>query len=463
MGLLVAVSATLVLADAEERSAKEKQIDKQLAAIEAVIPSEATLFGMATRLQTADVLLPKQPTLARQWIDNAIAALPAISHGPSADRFRVRITGLLARVDLAAAEEVARSTRRWETDDPAGDAWDQIVKRSNRAGNARAAKAATEALRSGAFRIQSVPGLLQKLTKSDEPAARALYSDVTAAFPAKAGPADASFLLDCMNAMAGRDGPTTGEAVRKIVSALAGKSFGVKFSSGKSWRLESPTGQVDMESERDLIAWQLIAFLSAHDPELLESYDDQLSRWRKKMNALGPAGGVKNVLTDATEDDEPAAILDDVTGPSLAMVVEKARSLPIGQRVAWLIEISRRKDVTPSQGSSFAAEALALTPRMKLSENRLMSQAMLTRDAVLRGDDALAASGAKLLSDSFSAFCRCEDSACDSLEGREQCADMIETFAAYLDEHQIAPETLKLYHPSLRARLLLLELERLLS
>ena len=159
----------------------------------------------------------------------------------------------------------------------------------------------------------------------------------------------------------------------------------------------------------------------------------------------------------------PAAELSDVTGPPLATVVEKARSLPPEQRVAWLIEISRRANVVPSQASSFAAEALALTPRMQLSEDRLTYQAMLTRDAVLRGDDALAASGAALLSDSFSAYCRCENSACDSLEGREQCADMIETFAAYLDEHQIAPETLKLYHPSLRARLLLLELERMLS
>ena len=134
-----------------------------------------------------------------------------------------------------------------------------------------------------------------------------------------------------------------------------------------------------------------------------------------------------------------------------------------GERAKNLVERSRDKDVTPAQASALAAEALPLTLEMSIGGDRLVAQAVLAKDAALRGDEALAASAAKMLADSFSRVCRCETSACDSLEGREDCSEMIDTFAQYLDEEHVMPETLRLYDPSLRARLLLLELKRLLS
>lgn len=373
---------------------QDDPLRKHLSAMEAVIASESPLFGVDTRMRVAALLVRRHPALAHQWVDRALEALPGLSHPPTVDEFRAGLVAILVDLDLEEAQRVARSTRRWADRDAPAKAWEPII----RSDKSSALAFATEALRAGAYRVSSIPNLLEKLAASDEPSARALYSQVVASFPESAVPEDSEFLRRCMKIMAGRDDPATAEAVRKLDAA------------------------------------------------------------DRALKARAGAESQKTKPTEKTTAPEP-----DLSALPFSAALERIRVLPPDEAVPLYIDLSRRKEASAAQAAVVGAEALAISPRVKDTDTRLVAQAMLTRDAVLRGDDTLASSGARLLSESFDFVCRCETSACDSLEGREECASMIETFAEYLDEHQIAPETLRLYHPSLKARLLLLELKRLLS
>jgi hypothetical protein len=431
----------LTLASAAIAAEDGDRLTDQLKAIEAVVPSETPLFGLETRIQTAELLLPLHPELAHEWLHDALSAVPGISHGPSADYFRARIAGLLSVVDLGESLELARATRRWDAADRAGEAWDKIVRQVFGRSPAQAAAIATEGLRSGAYQIGVLPDLLGRLLKADEPGARALYSEVTGAFPSRATPRDATLLLDCMKVMGNTDHASSREGVRRLLAALAEESFGATYEPRGWWRVDGAKGKLSITTQRDLAAFRLIRWLRQSDPGLLAASQKQLKDWEERLTEAAPDGTFR-ISGGPSPEPEPAAA--DV-------------------RAEALVERSRSKDLTAAQAAALASEALPLTQQMKLGSERLVAQAILTRDAVLRGDDALAASAAKMLSDSFAGICHCETAACDSLEGREECSEMIDAFAEYLDEHQVTPEILRLYHPSLRARLLLLALKRLLS
>lgn len=108
---------------------------------------------------------------------------------------------------------------------------------------------------------------------------------------------------------------------------------------------------------------------------------------------------------------------------------------------------------------SLLSEALDLSARTDNLIDRLLAQSMLTRRLYDAGDLPRAAVGAQMLAENFERLYHCESAACDRFEGEDNPGEIIHSFAEYLLEHNIPPERIGLSHPSLRVRILLLQIE----
>lgn len=108
---------------------------------------------------------------------------------------------------------------------------------------------------------------------------------------------------------------------------------------------------------------------------------------------------------------------------------------------------------------SLFSEALDLSARTGNLIDRLLAQSMLTRRLYEEGDLPRAAVGAQMLAENFERLYHCESAACDRFEGEDNPGEIIHSFAEYLREHKIPAERIGLSHPSLRVRILLLQIE----
>jgi hypothetical protein len=136
-----------------------------------------------------------------------------------------------------------------------------------------------------------------------------------------------------------------------------------------------------------------------------------------------------------------------------------AREQPTpSQRVAALIDLSRREGIISQQRTSTLSEALTTAATMPVSNELLMMLATISQDAARQNDPACAAFAAQLLSEAYSKACACERPICDGASEKFNCLGMVETFAKYLDEFNVNPESMKLDNISIEARLLILKL-----
>jgi len=113
--------------------------------------------------------------------------------------------------------------------------------------------------------------------------------------------------------------------------------------------------------------------------------------------------------------------------------------------------------------AALAAEFLPDTEKLPLGDDRLMSQSMLTRRLHEAGDRPGAALAAQMLEQTFIRMYDCETAACTSFQGEGPPGELVRTFAEYLNENKIDPADIGLTHRSLRVRMMLIELERLLD
>src|SRR5882762_4464859 len=100
-----------------EASAQDKQVTTLVAQIRRLAVSEPVVFGIDTRMRTAEVLTGKYPKLANELLRDARAALSGVTDPTDQDNLRVRMTELLAPLDLEEAERVTHSIRRGRDED----------------------------------------------------------------------------------------------------------------------------------------------------------------------------------------------------------------------------------------------------------------------------------------------------------------------------------------------------------
>ncbi|MBI2687085.1 MAG: hypothetical protein HYX27_12280 [Acidobacteria bacterium] len=140
----------------------------------------------------------------------------------------------------------------------------------------------------------------------------------------------------------------------------------------------------------------------------------------------------------------------------------------VRKRIAVPVSIKEKMDRADDEALSDHRRSLLFREVLDMSETiedvteRLMHQGYISAWFAGHREEATAALAAVKLHKTFEEACHCEDAQCDSLEGRTECSENIDTFAQFLKENKIDPAVLAIRHPSLAARALVGKLEEAL-
>ena len=429
-----------------EVSAQDKQVAALVTQIRRLAVSEPVVFGVDTRMRTAEVLTGKYPKLANELLRDARAALSGVTDPTDQDNLRVRMTELLAPLDLEEAERVTRSIRRGRDEDFVAQAYDKLCTflmphpRQFR-------QMISKGLGAGAFRMESAAGSLTNLKTADPDAAMELFSEILEAFPAESpGEDDVYYLLKRAEEIAGVSRPLAIEAIDKALAAAGSANLRIKPDSKE---------KKDVKTARNKMLREIAVLLGSIDPELLKRYQAK----RDELEYVG------RVASDPKKEEpkKPDDPLPDLSKLPYAEALSQVRKLEnLTARVGALIEFSRSEELTPQQRASLASEALSVAGKLPLGEDRLLALAMLSRDFARRNESALASLAAQLLSETFTKACDCPTAICHHASVDFECLELVQSFAEYLDEFKVAQESMSLDNISLEARLLVLRLKALL-
>jgi hypothetical protein len=179
---------------------------------------------------------------------------------------------------------------------------------------------------------------------------------------------------------------------------------------------------------------------------------------RLLARATAPPEPEKPASTGLNLFSHAAPSLDGLTPDDILLRARKERNpadaLDLLMHIMDL-EDDRRRRLT------ILSEALDLSARLEDWTGRLLAQSMLARRLLDAGDTPRAAVAAQMLSETFEFTFHCDTAACDHFDGEDGPGEIIYSFAEYLREHHIDPARLGLEHPSLRVRLLILDLAEL--
>src|SRR6266852_58250 len=177
--------AVLLLAPQQpEPSAEQKQVNVLIAQIRRLAASEPAIYGIDTRIRTAEAVAGKYRKLARELLHDTEAELSGISSQDERDHVRIRIVHAWAPLDLEEAERLAKSFRRGGDQDYIAQAYDQIYLYFEQR-PAQAREIGSKGLGAGAFRMIGATRLLQDQIKKGPESATAVFSEMLGAFPAE--------------------------------------------------------------------------------------------------------------------------------------------------------------------------------------------------------------------------------------------------------------------------------------
>jgi hypothetical protein len=429
-----------------EPSAEQKQVNVLVGQIRRLAASEPAVYGIDTRLKTAEVVAGKYPKLARELLHDAEAELGGVKSQDERDHMRIGIIHVLAPLDLEEAERLAKSLRHGADEDYIAQAYDQIYSCfEQRPSQAR--EIVSKGLAAGAFRMMGASQLLRdQITKSPE-SATAIFAEMLGAFPAQTpSSGDVLYLLQETRNIAVVNRRIAIEAIDKALSAAASENLRIPSSDDKE---KTPQGT------REKLFREIAAQLGSIDPELLKRYKDE----RKELDLPVQSEKEEKPKEEKKEDEEV-----DLSSFSYSEALVQARKIEIPiSRASALITISRREELTAQQRTSVASEALSAADKVPVSELRLLALAMISRDFARRGELANAGLAAQLLLETYNKICGCAAATCQLAGDKLDCMQNVENFAEYLDEFKITSDALSLDNISLQARMLVLKLYALLK
>jgi len=131
-------------------------------------------------------------------------------------------------------------------------------------------------------------------------------------------------------------------------------------------------------------------------------------------------------------------------------------TLPV---VKPLMDRADEESVTDAERSRLFRRVLDISDDIADINERMMHQGAIAAWYAAHGEEAVGARAASMLHKTFELACKCEDIQCDSLEERADCSDSIDTFAEFLHEQQVDYAALRIRHPSLAARTLIVKLK----
>jgi len=408
--------ALVILFQQQEASVEQKRLSAMIGQIRRLAASEPVVFGIDTRLRTAEVLTAKHPKIAKDLLREAEGAAAGITSPDEQDQMRVRMVEFMAPLDLVEAEHSIASIRRVRDEDYVAQAYDKLVVfvARNR-GNPR--EMISKGLAAGGFRSESAAKKLE-----ERPNDAGLFAEILSAFPQSPNDKDIQYLLDRIKQIAGLNRALAVEAIDKALNAA--------------------------HSKKELR--EIASILGAIDPELLKRYQTEHDDLAAAMATPDPPPPAQEKQELNTPDLSNLSYLDALT--------EARKQANPAERAGLLIEIYRRDGISPQQRAMVASEALTAVSAMPLSNDKLVGMAMISRDHARNGDPANAAYAAELLAETYAKACDCDHASCEHSGETFDCLQMIDDFAKYLDEFKISPETMDLNNISLEARLLILKL-----
>lgn len=205
--------------------------------------------------------------------------------------------------------------------------------------------------------------------------------------------------------------------------------------------------------EDGLLLSSFAGLLQSSHPELSAACTAEFERIRK----LDPG---KREEIEKPQAKEPST---EGLDPDAQVSLARKQKDPL-VRIGMLMSVIDDSDTPPRRRAALAAEALPDTEKLPIgSDDRLLSQSMLTRRLYEAGDRPGAAIAAQMLEQTFVKMFDCETAACTSFKGDGSPGEMVRLFAEYLDENKIDPGDLGLTHRSLQVRMLLIDLNRILG
>ena len=430
--------AALLLAQQKEPTSEQKQIAALVSQIRRLAASEPVVYGVDTRLRTAAVLTQKYPKVAKDLLREAQSALGGVRPAAEQDAQRVRVVELMAPLDLAEAEHLIGAIRRGGEEDYVAQAYDGLVEYCGNT-HCDAREMISKGLQAGGFRSASAAKMLEDSKTANPAAAVSLFGEILGSFPSQSfNDKDLYYLLDRIRLMAGLNRPLAVEAIDKSLSAALSETLDIPLAA------------------RQKMLREIASLIGSIDPELLE-------RYKTERKQLADATLPENI-PPPEKDEKQNLTLPDWSALSYSDALSQAGKLQDpGERVAALISIYRRETITAQQRDSVASEALTSANLMPISGDRLVAMAMISRDFARNGELGNAAFAAELLSETYGKACDCDRAMCKHSGETFECLELVQSFAEYLDEFKITPESMNLTNISLEARLSILKLYPLLG
>ncbi|HEY6390021.1 MAG TPA: hypothetical protein VIX89_02015 [Bryobacteraceae bacterium] len=429
-----------------EPSAEQKQVNVLIAQIRRLAASEPAIYGVDTRIRTAETVAGKYPKLARELLHDAEAELGGVNSQDERDHMRIGIVHAFAPLDLEEAERLAKSLRRRADRDYMAQAYDQIYLCFEQR-PAQAREIVSKGFAAGAFRMTGASRWLEDQSKKSPESATALFAEILGAFPVESPSSeDVLYLLEQTRNIATVNRALAIEAIDKALGAAASESLRIP---------PSDDNQKTPQAIRDKMFREIAGQLGSIDPALLKRYQEA----RKELDLPVQSEKEEKPKEEKKEDDDV-----DLGPIPYSEALARARKMGSSMfRTVALIGISRREDLTAQQRASVASEALSAADKMPPSDGRLIALAMISRDFARRGELANAGLAAQLLLDTHNKVCACAAATCRYAEEKFDCMQNVEDFAEYLDEFKISAEALSLDNISLQARMLVLKLHALLK
>jgi len=477
MGRLWAVLALCAVVTAQEppKPSEDGEGQKRILAlieeITTLAASEPPILGIDTQLDAAEVVRERYAALARRFVEDAISRAQPLADPPTRSRFLLRSIRVLATLDLNAAEQaVLLYAGQNGGAEFLKDGWQQVLNVALQKSSWEEQTAAMRrALAAGAFAVFEHRTLLERARDKHRDEVGSLFASILQGFPAKPDEADIRFLVRLVRLAGETDIALTRQALETALKAVKDHQFGKR--ENVKLRYEIAGKNQDMKSVREALLFQIAAAAKVVGPDLFDTYQKDLGHWLKQVESLEWKDVADMREQDLGEsgkkkDDEEDTTDLDVFGEnrSLAAAIDYARAqkTPL-RKFAALMEVLDRDDLPLPRKMALAQEAIDVSIKVKPGDERLIGQAMLTRMLHELGDLPRAGVAAQLLAESYRLVCRCEDASCDSIKGRDECAENVQAFAEYLRDNKIDPQSIGLHHRSLEVRLKILDLQELLG
>src|SRR5258708_28836472 len=178
-----AIALLLFAPQQPELSAEQKQVNVLITQIRRLAASEPAIYGVDTRLRTAEVVAGKYRKLGRELLHDTEAELSGITSQDERNHMRIRIVHAWAPLDLEEAERLAKSLPRGGDQDYLAQAYDRIcLYYEQRPVQAR--EIVSKGLAAGAFRMMGAARLLQDQIKKGPEGATAVFSEMLGAVSA---------------------------------------------------------------------------------------------------------------------------------------------------------------------------------------------------------------------------------------------------------------------------------------